>query len=217
MEGVMARGGMAKLKVNKLKSDTPGLLSDGGNLYLQITKGANGAIRRSWIFRFVMPGGRQRDLGLGGLETIGLAQARDLAKQARELLAAGIDPIDHRNEQRAKAAATLPVPSFDEVAKSYIAAHQSSWRNASHARQWPASLKTYVSPIIGKLPVNLITTDHVVKVLEPIWHGKTDTAKRVRGRIETVLDYATVRKFRQGDNPARWNGHLSHLLARPSR
>src|SRR5262249_3500549 len=203
----MARGGIGRLKQKDLKATTPGLLADGGNLYLQVSKGISGNIRRSWIFRFVMPGGRQRDLGLGGLDTIGLAQARDLAKQARELLATGVDPIDHRNEQRAKAAATLPAPSFHEGAKTYIAAHQSSWRNANHARQWPTSLKTYVSPVIGRLPVTLITTDHVVKVLEPIWHGKTDTAKRVRGRIETVLDYATVRKFRQGDNPARWTGH----------
>ena len=212
----MARGGIAKLKDRQLRTSTPGMLSDGGNLYLQVSKGPNG-IRRSWIFRFVMPGGRQRDLGLGGFDTIGLAQARDLAKQARELLVSGIDPIEHRNEARAKAAATLPVPTFDAMAKAYIDAHQSSWRNANHARQWPTTLKTYASPVLGKLPVNLITTDHVVKALEPIWQNKTDTAKRVRGRIETVLDYATARKFRQGDNPARWTGHLSHLLARPSR
>jgi integrase len=213
----MARGGIGRLKLKDLKAKTPGLLADGGNLYLQVSKGISGNIRRSWILRFVMPGGRQRDLGLGGLETVGLAQARELAKQARELLASGVDPIDHRNEQRAKAAAALPVPTFDEVAKAYIAAHQSSWRNANHARQWPTSLQTYASPVLGKLPVNLITTDHVVKALESIWHDKTDTAKRVRGRIEMVLDYATARKFREGDNPARWTGHLSHLLARPSR
>jgi integrase len=213
----MARGGIGRLKRNDLKATTPGMLADGGNLYLQVSKGVSGNIRRSWIVRFVMPGGRQRDLGLGGLETVGLAQARKLAKQARELLASGIDPIDRRNEQRAKAAAVLPVPTFDEMAKAYIAAHQSSWRNASHAKQWPSSLQAYASPVLGRLPVNLITTDHVVKALEPIWHSKTDTAKRVRGRIETVLDYATARKFRHGDNPARWTGHLSHLLARPSR
>jgi integrase len=213
----MARGGIARLKAAKLKTKTPGMLADGGNLYLAVTRGQSGSIRRSWIFRFVLPGGRQRDLGLGGLDTIGLAQARELAKQARELLARGVDPIDHRDEQRAKAAAAMPVKTFDEMAEAYIAAHQSSWRNPIHARQWPTSLKTYVSPIIGKLPVNLITTDHVMKVLEPIWHSKTDTAKRVRGRIETVLNYATVRKQRHGDNPARWNGYLSELLARPSR
>ena len=213
----MARGGIAKLKDRQLKTSTPGMLSDGGNLYLQVTKGQNGAIRRSWIFRYVMPGERQRDLGLGGLDSTGLAQARKLAKQARELLVTGVDPIEHRNEERAKAAATLPVPTFDEVAQSYITAHRASWRNPVHAKQWPTSLKTYVSPIIGKLPVNLIGTDHVMKVLEPIWHDKTDTAKRVRGRIETVLNYATVRKFRHGDNPARWDGYLSELLARPSR
>jgi integrase len=213
----MARSGIAKLKVTNLKARAPGLLSDGGNLYLQISRGQRGSIRRSWIFRFKLPGGRQRDLGLGGVDTIGLAQARELAKRARELLANGLDPIEQRNEARAKAAATVPVPTFDEMAWSYMAAHRPSWRNPIHARQWETSLKTYVSPIIGKLPVNLITTDHVMKALEPIWHSKTDTAKRVRGRIETVLNYATVRKHRHGDNPARWNGFLSELLARPSR
>jgi integrase len=133
------------------------------------------------------------------------------------LLATGVDPIEHRNASRAEAAAKLPVPTFDKCADAYIKAHRPSWRNPIHAKQWETSLKNYASPIIGKLPVNAINTDHVMKVLLPIWHEKTDTAKRVRGRIETVLNYATVRKHRQGDNPARWTGYLSELLARPSR
>jgi integrase len=156
-------------------------------------------------------------MGLGSLDTIGLAKARQLAAESRELIAGGIDPIEHRKQTKAQFAATLPVPTFDEVAKSYIMAHRPGWRNPVHARQWETTLKTYASPVIGKLPINTINTDLVMKVLEPIWHEKTDTAKRVRGRIETVLNYATVRKFRHCDNPARWRGYLSELLARPSR
>lgn len=213
----MARLGIEKLKVSDLKTKQPGLLSDGGNLYLQVSRGKHGNIRRSWIFRFKLPGKKECDMGVGSLDSIGLAKARELAVGYRELVATGVDPIEHRNAARAQIAATAPVPSFDVVAKSYIAARRPSWRSPVHAKQWETTLKTYASPVIGKLPVNMVNTDLVMKVLEPIWNEKTDTAKRVRGRIETVLNYATVRKFRQGDNPARWTGYLSELLARPSR
>jgi integrase len=213
----MARGGIEKLQVRQLNTKKPGRLSDGGNLYLETNKGKNGDLVRSWIFRFKLNGGRERDMGVGSLDSIGLAKARELATQYREQVATGIDPIEHRREARAKIAASVPVPSFDEVAKSYITAHRPSWRSTVHARQWETTLRTYASPVLGRLPVNAITTDHIMRVLEPIWHEKTDTAKRTRGRIETVLNYATVRKFRHGDNPARWTGYLSELLARPSR
>jgi integrase len=212
----MARGGIARLTVHKLKSKKPGLHADGGNLYLQIYRG-RGGINRSWVFRFKPPGRPERDMGLGSLDTIGLAKARQLAAECRGLVASGVDPIEHRRQARAKLMAAVRVPTFDEAARSYIAAHRPSWRNPIHAKQWVTSLETYASPIIGKLPVNAITTDHVMNVLEPIWQAKTDTAKRVRGRIETVLNYAAARKHRSGDNPARWAGHLSELLARPSR
>jgi integrase len=213
----IARGGIEKLKVSDLKNKEPGLLSDGGNLYLQVSRGKDGNIRRSWIFRFKLSGKKERDMGLGSLDAIGLAKARELSMDYRELVATGFDPIERRKEARANMAATIPVPSFDEVAKSYISAHRPGWRNPVHSKQWETTLKAYASPVIGKLPVNVITTELVMKVLEPIWNEKTDTAKRVRGRIEAVLNYATVRKFRHGDNPARWNGYLSELLARPSR
>lgn len=220
----MARGGIEKLKVHKLKTKNPGLLSDGGNLYLQTSAGKDGNLRRSWIFRYQLPGhvsrnGRPiaRDMGLGSLDAIGLAKARELAANCRELIATGIDPIERRNEEIAQRAAHVPVPTFDKCAADYIKAHRAGWRNPVHAKQWETTLATYASPVVGKLPVNLVNTDHVMKVLEPIWHEKTDTAKRVRGRIETVLNYATVRKHRHGDNPARWNGYLSELLARPSK
>ncbi len=212
----MARA-LQKLGASKLKTKKPGLYSDGGNLYLQTSVGKDGNIRRSWIFRFALSGKKQRDMGLGSLNGKGLAQMRELAGEYRKLVADGVDPIDHRNAKLAKDAATVPVPSFDVVAKAYIAAHRPSWKNPVHAKQWATTLARYVSPTIGKLPVNTINTDLVMKVLEPIWYEKTDTAKRVRGRIEAVLNYATVRKFRDGDNPARWTGYLEELLARPSR
>ena len=213
-----------KLTIGDLKSQQPGLLSDGGNLYLQISRGKDDNVRRSWIFRYQLPGhvsrtGKPiaRDMGLGSLESIGLARARLLAADYRELIATGVDPIEHRTAQQVLVASTVAVPTFDEVAKSYIQAHRPGWRNPKHADQWVNTLATYASPVIGKLPVNRVDTDLVMKVIEPIWNEKTDTAKRVRGRIEAVLNYATVRKFRQGDNPARWTGYLSELLARPSR
>ena len=213
-------GGIEKLKLNNLKTKEPGLISDGGNLYLQTRRNKkSGELYRSWVFRFKLRGGKQRDMGIGSLDSIGLAKARELAAGYREMIATGVDPIEHRNEARAQAAAKVPVPTFDEVAKAYITAHRPSWRSLVHARQWEVTLATYVSPVIGKLPVNLISTDHLMKVLEKddFWRTKTDTAKRVRGRVESILSYATVRKLRQGDNPATWRGHLSELLARPSR
>ena len=213
----MARNGIEKLKVSDLRTKRAGLLADGGNLYLRTCIGADGNISRGWIFRYQLSGAKPRDMGLGSLGSIGLGKPRELAGEYRELLATGIDPIAHRNHARAQTAAIQHVPTFDEMAKQYIAAHRPSWRSVVHAKQWETTLEAYASPFLGKLPVNTINTDHVMKVLEPIWQEKTDTAKRVRGRIEAVLNYATVRKLRQGDNPARWSGYLSELLARPSR
>ena len=213
----MARNGIEKLKLKDLKRTTAGLIADGGNLYLRVFVGKDDTVGRGWIFRYQLPGQKVRDMGLGSLDRIGLAKARELAREHREFVGTGIDPIERRNEQRVQVAAKVAVPTFDDLAAKYIATHRSGWRNPVHAKQWETTLATYASPAIGKLPVNVINTDHVLKVLEPIWHEKTDTAKRVRGRIETVLNYATVRKLRHGDNPARWTGYLSELLARPSK
>jgi integrase len=211
-------GALARLRVVDLKSTTPGLLCDGGNLYLKIdpSKAGDGFVRR-WIFRYRIPGRKSRDMGLGSLHEIGLAKARELATQYRELLATGIDPIDHRSAKRAETAAAVTVPTFDALAESYLAAHRPGWRNPLHAKHWESSLQTYASPIIGRLPVNVITTDHVLKVIEPHWTAKSNTMQRVRNRIERILNYATVRKFRDGDNPAQWRGRLAELLARPSK
>jgi hypothetical protein len=128
-------------------------------------------------------------MGLGGLRTVDLATARTLARSM----------------------------TFDQCATAYINAHKGSWKNAKHAEQWKNTLATYASPIIGALPVADVDTDLIVKVLSPIWGSKTETATRVRGRIESVLDWATVSRFRQGDSPARWRGHLENLLANPNR
>jgi integrase len=226
----MARGGIEKLQVRHLKTKKPGRLSDGGNLYLETNKGKNGDLVRSWIFRFKMPGRPERDMGLGGLDSVGLAKARELASGYRELVATGIDPIERRDEinaARRRQDAVEPPLTFDQCAAVYIATHRAGWRNDKHRQQWTNTLATYASPVIGKLRVNEITVDHVLKVVRPLWHEKTDTMKRVRGRIETVLDFAKANDRRTGgekaarwnghENPARWTGNLKFLLASPEK
>src|SRR5262245_7430814 len=216
----MAMGGIDRLNLTNLKTKKPGLLADGGNLYLRTFKAKDGTLTRSWIFRYQLAGMSPRDMGLGSYPNIGLAEARNLATKYRPLLVQGLDPIAHREKLKAEdraAKAVKPPPTFDESAKDYIATHRASWRNPKHAQQWVNTLKTYASPVIGKLRVNEINVDHVLKVIKPLWDEKTDTMKRVRGRIETVLDFATAMKKREGDNPAGWRGNLKHLLASPAK
>ena len=144
---------------------------------------------------------------------LGLADARAKALDARRLRHAGVDPIEHRRAERARqrleAAKAI---TFQECAESYIASHGAGWRNAKHKYQWNATLKTYAAPVIGKLPVQAIDTALILKVLEPIWQTKPETASRLRQRIENILDWAKARRFRDGENPARWRGHLDKLL-----
>jgi integrase len=190
---------------------------DGGGLYLQAVVGAGGVVRKSWLFRFA-ENGRERQMGLGSLDSVSLGQARDKAAECRRLRQEGIDPIEARNSQRASMAAeTAKTMTFDQCAAGYIAAHRSGWRNTKHAAQWQNTLATYVSPIFGKLSVQAIDVGLVIKGLEPIWSTKPETASRVRGRIEAVLDWAAARGIRDGDNPARWKGRLDKLLPRPSK
>jgi integrase len=209
---------LTPLKIQRLKE--PGLHGDGGGLYLQIS--ARGM--RSWIFRYRM-GGRTtpRDMGLGSVDDVPLADARKKAAFARSQIADGIDPIEARNSDRARAALdAAKAITFHECAEAYIAAHRESWRNEKHAAQWGATLAAYVYPKIGKMAVKDVDVGHVLKVLEQkcddlknkptLWSGKTETASRVRGRIEAVLDWAKVRKYRTGENPARWRGNLEHTL-----
>jgi integrase len=194
------------------------MLCDGGGLYLQATLGDEGNVRRSWIYRYQRPGGPKRDMGLGSLNDIGLAEARERARKYRILVKEGRDPIRERDAEIARNRADgAVVMTFDQAAETYIRQHRASWKNPIHAAQWPASLKTYASPIIGRMSVADITTAHVMKVLNPIWHEKPETGKRVRGRIEAVLGWATVAGFRTGDNPARWNDHLKNALPAPGK
>jgi integrase len=185
-----------------------GYYGDGGGLYLRVAPGG----AKGWIFRYGGRG-RRRDMGLGGYPAIGLAKARELAGDCRSVLAAGLDPIAARNEKRAAAAVeAAKAMTFADCATAYINAHEAGWRNPKHRQQWKNTLATYVSPVVGKLPVSAVDTGLVLKVLEPIWTRKPETASRVRGRMEAVLDWAKVRGYRTGENPARWRGHLDHLL-----
>lgn len=191
----------------------PGVYGDGGGLYLQV--GPTGS--KSWLFRFTLHG-RAREMGLGPLHTVSLAEAREKAIACRKLLAEGIDPIEHRNAERRRAQLeTAKTLTFSESAAAYIEANKAAWRNHKHAAQWRNTLNTYAAPVLGDLPVQTIDTALVLRVLEPIWREKTETANRVRGRIEAVLDWATARGFRTGENPARWRGHLDKLLPRRSK
>jgi integrase len=191
----------------------PGMSADGGGLYLQVT----GTGAKSWIFRFTLAG-KAREMGLGPLSAIPLADARLQAAECRALRQKGIDPIEARNAARQQTALeAAKVISFSQAAKRYMDAHKASWRNPKHRQQWENTLATYAYPIIGKLPVQSVDTDLVLKVIEPIWSTKPETASRLRGRIEVILDWAKVRGLRAGENPARWRGHLDKLLPRPSK
>jgi len=194
-----------------------GMHCDGSGLYMQVTPRKEGAgVNRSWIFRYRFAG-RKRDLGLGSFPTVGLSDARELARQGRLQVLRGVDPIEARRAARAEQATRARVVTFKQAAQACIEAHGASWKSGKHAKQWTATLSTYVYPVVGALPVGDVTDEHVLEILRPIWAGKTETASRVRGRIESVLDYARASKWRSGDNPARWRGHLEHLLARKSQ
>ncbi len=195
------------------KATKPGYFGDGAGLWLQVSKSGS----KSWIFRFTLAG-KQREMGLGAVHTVSLPEARAKAKECRQLLLDGKDPLDTRKASvLAEALERAKMMSFDQCATAYIAAHRGGWKNAKHVSQWENTIKTYASPIIGALPVAAVDTALVVKALSPIWQDKTETATRLRGRIESILDWATVSKYRQGDNPARWRGHLENLLANPHK
>ncbi len=211
-------GGINKLSAMTVqRSKAPGYYGDGGGLYLQISKLGG----KSWVFRFVPRGQprsetgrtRPREMGLGPVHTVSLAEAREKALVCRKLVAEGRDPIETRKLELAKAQLeAAKAASFADCAKAYVKAHEAGWKNEKHGKQWTSTLETYAFPAIGHLPVAAIDTGLVLKVVEPIWQTKTETASRLRGRIESVLDWATVRGYRQGDNPARWKGHLEHQL-----
>jgi integrase len=187
------------------------LLADGGGLYLQVSLGRDGNVRKSWVFRH-QRGKRTRDMGLGSLDTFGLGEARDMARACRQMVAKGQDPIEERKRDRASGAArSAAIMTFDSAAEIYITQHQAGW-SADSARQWRSSLAAYASPVIGGMAVVEIETPHIMKVLNPIWTEKTQTASRLRSRVEQVLGWATVSGHRKGENPARWKSHLDKLL-----
>lgn len=201
------------LALNKLKPIAipklgTGLHSDGGGLYLNVGRGGS----RSWIMRYMLDG-KAREMGLGSVNAVSLPEARQKAQDARKQLAAGVDPITARNSVReAQKLEAAQAITFDECADAYIASHRAGWKNPKHAQQWTNTLRTYASPVIGKLTVQSIDTPQLLTALQPIWTTKTETAHRVRGRIEQILDWAKVMKYRTGENPARWRGHFDHLL-----
>jgi integrase len=206
--------GTRKLAPASLRRLPTGMHGDGGGLWFQVTP--SGA--RSWIFRFSLFG-RAREMGLGSLNTVSLEEAREAALECRKLLREGRDPIEERRSRLAAArvAATRQEPTFQECAETFIAAHRAEWTSVKHAEQWSVSLGTYVYPLIGDIPVSVIDTRLVMRVLEPRWATKRETMSRVRGRIEAILGWATTRQYREGDNPARWRGHLSNLLAKSAK
>jgi integrase len=215
----MARG-FNRLTAASLKSKKRGMHSDGNHLVLQVTPAKDGVgTNRSWIFRYVL-GGRARSMGLGSTAFISLKDAREAAVQYSKLLHRGVDPIAHRDAERAaKIAESAKSMTFEEAAKRYIHAHKDRWSNQQHAQQWPASLRRYIFPVLGKVDVSQIDTPLVVRSLEKVWKEKPETGSRLRGRIESILDWCAVRGLRPQDvpNPARWSGHIEHVLPKPKR
>jgi integrase len=204
---------MEELTALQVKNAKPGQkLADGGGLRLDVDKNGN----KSWIFRFKSPvTGKERYQGLGPASDVTLAAARDAAKAARDLLREGKDPIEHRNAQRtaARVEASRSI-TFKAYAERYISGKESGWKNEKHRQQWSNSLRDYAFPTIGHLAVADVDTEAVLRVLRPVWDVKKETARRVRGRIEAILNGAKAEKLRTGENPATWKNHLDQILAR---
>jgi integrase len=213
----MARHTLSRLsarEVTKL-STQPGRHADGGGLYLQVSPAGSAA----WMYRY-MRNGRSHDVGLGSLRAVSLKEAREKTQTFRRMrgLEEPLDPLEERRLKRQAARlATAKTMTFEQCARAYIAAHKAGWKSAVHAAQWPSTLDTSVVPVFGALPVQAVDVGLVMKAVEPIWTTKPETAGRVRGRIEAVLDWASARGYRQGDNPARWKGHLANLLPKKSK
>lgn len=209
----MARGACKLTARTVAAIREPGRYGDGGGLWLQVSRSGS----KSWLFRY-MHHGRARAMGLGAVDTVPLSEARAAALAARKLLASGVDPVEARKAERRQARlAAAKALTFKDAAEACIDARKTGWRNAKHALQWRNSLATYAYPVLGAVPVQDIDVGLVMKVLEPLWSAKTETASRVRGRIEAVLDWATARGYREGENPARWRGHLQNLLPARTR
>lgn len=195
------------------KAGLPGMTNDGDSLYLKIGRGGGA----SWVFRY-RQAGKLRDMGLGAYPGVSLADARTLAFEARRMIQQGEDPIgEKRAAARAAREEAARAVTFSDLGEQYIKAHRAGWKNAKHAQQWANTLKQYAYPVIGKLQPDEINTEHVLNILQPIWQTKTETASRVRNRIELILDAAKARGFTSGENPARWRGHLDKLLPKRAK
>ncbi|MCC8432115.1 tyrosine-type recombinase/integrase [Reyranella aquatilis] len=200
-------GNLTSAQVNKVARGSepgPAKLFDGEGLFLKITA----ARTASWVFRFERNGTR-REIGLGSLSAIGLSDAREIASEHRRTVAMGGDPVSTRQAATQAAADAM---TFDDAVTEFIAAHEPSWKNPKHRQQWRNTLTTYASPVIGALALPAITADHVAKIITPLWSSKPETASRLRGRLERVLDWAKARGLRDGENPARWRGHFALML-----
>lgn len=204
---------LSALEVSRLTK--PGNHAVGGvsGLYLYV----NEAQGRSWVLR-VMIAGQRKHLGLGGYPSVTLAQAREKARIARDQVVSGIDPVHERKSAASALRAHQATRrTFKEVATTYVAFQEPAWKNPKHRKQWTSTLEAYAYPVIGELSVDSITEHHVIAVLEPIWTTKSETASRLRGRIESILDWARVRGHREGENPARWKGHLDKVFPAQSQ
>lgn len=206
-------------------SKTPGFHAVGGatGLYLSVnvnpsfSANMNPTYSASWIYRYSF-NGKRRDMGLGSIRDLSLEEARFKANELRGQTRRGVDPIDKKHDLlNANKKARIKAVTFQQCVNNYLEAHEDAWKNAKHRAQWRSTLETYACPLIGGLNVAEVDTSLVLRILEPIWKIKTETATRLRGRIESILDWATVRGFRSGENPARWKGHLDKLLPRPSK
>jgi len=205
------------LATQKIKHAKEGMHSDGNGLYLRVQ--ASGA--KSWIFRYQI-NGRRREMGIGTLEHTAAPEARAEAAKLTALVRSGIDPIEKRKQEQAAAraaarAAEAQAVTFGMAAAEYIATHKAGWKNEKHGQQWENTIATYANPIIGAKSVALVSTEDVLKILKPIWTTKTETASRLRSRIELILSYAKAMKWREGENPAMWRGHLDALLPPPTK
>lgn len=199
-------------QIHKIKR--PGYYPDGAGLYLQVAP--TGA--KTWILRYMLSK-KAHEMGLGSLRNVPLQEAREKRTECIKLARdQGVDPIVHRRSIKfTNALSTIKKVSFDECAESYIAAKAVGWKNPKHRQQWVNTIAQYASPVFGKVAVSNISTEHVMNVLRPIWHTKAETASRLRGRIQSILDWAKTSGYRDGDNPARWSGHLQNLLPSSER
>ncbi len=195
-----------KLSSRKVATAGPGKYEDGGGLRLVVSPTGS----RKWVLRYTV-GGRRREMGLGTPPDVTLAEARSKASEFRAMVHSGLDPLREKNREQTK------IPRFRDCALEFVDIQKGGWKNAKHVSQWRNTLETYAFPIFGNLGVDAIDTEDVLAVLSPIWEHKTETAKRLQGRTENILDYAAAKNFRDQMNPARWRGHLDKLLPKPSR